>query len=90
MSVRKLRTKLIRNLRLQKGDEAEEDEADYEVPDEIEDVIEELLTGLRSSDTVIRWSAAKGEFATQKQGDQGVNGMILKVFLIFSSKKWRF
>ena len=41
--------------------EAEDDDEDYEVPDELEDVIEELLTGLRSSETIIRWSAAKGE-----------------------------
>ena len=41
--------------------EAEDDDEDYEVPDELEDVIEELLTGLRSSETIIRWSAAKGK-----------------------------
>jgi len=44
--------------------EAEVEDADegYEVPDEIEEVIEELLTGLRSQETIIRWSAAKGIF----------------------------
>lgn len=40
------------------GDDADEG---YEVPDEIEEVIEELLTSLRSQDTIIRWSAAKGQ-----------------------------
>jgi len=45
----------------QAGAEEEDEEGDYEVPDEIEEVIEELLTGLRSSETIIRWSAAKGE-----------------------------
>jgi hypothetical protein len=45
----------------QAGAEEEDNEGDYEVPDEIEEVIEELLTGLRSSETIIRWSAAKGE-----------------------------
>ena len=40
--------------------EEEEFDGDYEVPDEMEEVIEELLTGLRSSETIIRWSAAKG------------------------------
>ena len=35
-------------------------EEEYDVPEEIEEVIEELLQGLRSSETIIRWSAAKG------------------------------
>ena len=38
----------------------EEDEDDIEVPEELEDVIEQLLVGLRDRDTVVRWSAAKG------------------------------
>lgn len=38
----------------------EEDETDYDIPDDIEDVIEELLSGLRDYDTIARWSAAKG------------------------------
>ena len=38
----------------------DETEEDYDIPDEIEDVIEYLLEGLRSIETVIRWSAAKG------------------------------
>ena len=37
-----------------------EDDEEYDVPDEIEEVIEELLTGLRDKDTIVRWSAAKG------------------------------
>lgn len=39
---------------------AAEGEEDYEIPDEMEDVIEQLLTGLRDNNTVVRWSAAKG------------------------------
>jgi len=39
----------------------ENDEEGYDIPDEIEDVIEELLCGLRDKETVIRWSAAKGK-----------------------------
>lgn len=39
--------------------EAEEEDY-YDVPETIEDVIEELLVGLRDKDTVVRWSAAKG------------------------------
>ncbi|XP_068082742.1 tubulin-specific chaperone D [Anabrus simplex] len=33
---------------------------DFEVPEEIEEVIEELMQTLKDSETVIRWSAAKG------------------------------
>ena len=45
-----------------KGEEDEDQEEDeYDVPDEIEDVIEELLCGLRDKETVVRWSAAKGK-----------------------------
>ena len=38
----------------------EEADEDYDIPDEIEEVIEYLLEGLRSPETIIRWSAAKG------------------------------
>ena len=40
------------------GVDGEEDCSD--VPESIEDVIEELLVGLKDKDTVVRWSAAKG------------------------------
>ena len=38
----------------------EEEEEEYDIPDMIEEVIEELLVGLRDKDTIVRWSAAKG------------------------------
>ena len=38
----------------------EDDEEDEDVPEEMEEVIEQLLIGLRDKDTVVRWSAAKG------------------------------
>ncbi|XP_033630444.1 tubulin-specific chaperone D-like [Asterias rubens] len=38
----------------------EDDDGDYDIPEEIEDVIEQLLVGLRDKDTIVRWSAAKG------------------------------
>ena len=46
-----------------KKDIIEKDEAedDYDIPDELEEVIEELLCGLKDKDTVARWSAAKGK-----------------------------
>ena len=33
----------------------------YDVPEEIEEVIGVLLNGLRDRDTIVRWSAAKGQ-----------------------------
>lgn len=33
---------------------------EFDVPEEVEEVIEELMQGLKDTDTVIRWSAAKG------------------------------
>lgn len=41
-------------------EEEEEEEEGYEVPSELEDVLEMLLSALRDRDTVVRWSAAKG------------------------------
>lgn len=41
-------------------DAGEEDEDDYDIPEEIEAVLEQLLSGLADRDTVVRWSAAKG------------------------------
>ncbi|XP_068671771.1 tubulin-specific chaperone D-like isoform X2 [Montipora foliosa] len=35
-------------------------EEEYDIPEELEEVIEKLLTGLKDKDTVVRWSAAKG------------------------------
>ncbi|CAG8736301.1 24921_t:CDS:10 [Gigaspora margarita] len=37
-----------------------EKDDDEEVPQQLEEIIEILLNGLRSKDTVVRWSAAKG------------------------------
>nr|XP_046270183.1 tubulin-specific chaperone D [Scatophagus argus] len=39
--------------------EAQEQE-DYDIPEEVETVIEHLLVGLKDKETVVRWSAAKG------------------------------
>jgi hypothetical protein len=41
------------------GTAVDEDDA-VDVPLDIEDIVDMLLTGLRDSDTVVRWSAAKG------------------------------
>lgn len=37
-----------------------EEEEYFDVPEEVEDIIEHLLTSLKDKDTVVRWSAAKG------------------------------
>jgi hypothetical protein len=38
----------------------EEDDADEDIPENLEVIIEILLNGLRDKDTIVRWSAAKG------------------------------
>ncbi|OQR90902.1 tubulin-specific chaperone D, partial [Thraustotheca clavata] len=38
----------------------DENDEDFEVPEELEQVVDVLLCGLRDRDTVVRWSAAKG------------------------------
>ncbi|XP_052769851.1 tubulin-specific chaperone D-like isoform X2 [Mya arenaria] len=38
----------------------EDDDEDYDIPEEMEEVIEMLLTSLKDKDTIVRWSAAKG------------------------------
>ncbi|MEE6506738.1 hypothetical protein FKM82_007829 [Ascaphus truei] len=38
----------------------EHDEEEYDIPEEVENVIEQLLVGLKDKDTIVRWSAAKG------------------------------
>ncbi|KAJ8938560.1 hypothetical protein NQ314_011450 [Rhamnusium bicolor] len=38
----------------------EPEENDLEVPDEVEEVIDQLIHGLRSFDSIVRWTAAKG------------------------------
>uniref|UniRef100_A0A8C9YBP0 Tubulin-specific chaperone D n=1 Tax=Sander lucioperca TaxID=283035 RepID=A0A8C9YBP0_SANLU len=35
-------------------------EEDYDIPEELETVIEHLLVGLKDKETIVRWSAAKG------------------------------
>uniref|UniRef100_A0A3Q3IL70 Tubulin-specific chaperone D n=1 Tax=Monopterus albus TaxID=43700 RepID=A0A3Q3IL70_MONAL len=40
--------------------EIQEQEEDYDIPEEVEMVIEYLLVGLKDKETIVRWSAAKG------------------------------
>ncbi|XP_058024468.1 tubulin-specific chaperone D [Ahaetulla prasina] len=46
------------NITVNTGEEEEEEE--YDIPGEVENVIEQLLIGLKDKDTIVRWSAAKG------------------------------
>ncbi|KAJ4774444.1 Tubulin-specific chaperone D [Rhynchospora pubera] len=38
----------------------QEEDGDMDIPEIVEEIIDLLLTGLRDSDTIVRWSAAKG------------------------------
>ncbi|XP_072299328.1 tubulin-specific chaperone D [Eucyclogobius newberryi] len=40
--------------------EPQELDEDYDIPEEVETVIEHLLVGLKDKETIVRWSAAKG------------------------------
>ena len=44
----------------QEEEEEEEKEEEEEVPEDLEEIVEEILGGLRDRDTIVRWSAAKG------------------------------
>nr|CAD7392228.1 unnamed protein product [Timema cristinae] len=62
----------------------DQEQNDIEVPEEIEDILHNLLTGLNDTDTIIRWSAAKGigritERLPQAMANEVV-GMVLEVF----------
>lgn len=59
----------------------ENDEDDIAVPEEIEEIIEELLQALRSPSSDVRWSAAKGigrvtNRLPQSLGDEVVGSVI--------------
>uniref|UniRef100_UPI00398F11B9 tubulin-specific chaperone D n=1 Tax=Pristiophorus japonicus TaxID=55135 RepID=UPI00398F11B9 len=49
----------IQKMELKTADDNDDDD-DYDIPGEIENVIEQLLFGLKDKDTIVRWSAAKG------------------------------
>ncbi|GKV12903.1 hypothetical protein SLEP1_g23988 [Rubroshorea leprosula] len=49
----------LENSKSELGTDYPEDE-DMDVPDILEEIIEMLLSGLKDTDTVVRWSAAKG------------------------------
>jgi hypothetical protein len=68
-------------------------EPEIHVPPELEDVVDQLLTGLRDRDTVVRWSAAKGlgritERLPRECADDVV-GAILEVSARFAASEAR-
>ena len=61
---------------------------DYFVPEEIEEIIQELLEGLRSSETIIRWSAAKGiGRITGRLPKDMADDVVESLFEVFSLKE---
>ncbi|KFW79471.1 Tubulin-specific chaperone D, partial [Manacus vitellinus] len=50
---------VVLNQKREAAAEADDDE-EYDIPAEIENVVEQLLVGLKDKDTIVRWSAAKG------------------------------
>eukprot|EP01147_Barroeca_monosierra_P001365 gene1365-4540_t len=42
------------------GEDGDLEEDDFDIPSELEDVIDVLLVGLSDKDTIVRWSCAKG------------------------------
>ncbi|XP_064531752.1 tubulin-specific chaperone D [Pseudopipra pipra] len=50
---------VVQNQKREAAAEADDDE-EYDIPAEIENVVEQLLVGLKDKDTIVRWSAAKG------------------------------
>ena len=47
-------------MRVEEEEEEEEGEEEMEIADEVEEIIEFLLTCLKDRETIVRWSAAKG------------------------------
>lgn len=67
------------------GAEEEEDEADEDVPELVEEVIELMLASLSDSDTVVRWAAAKGVGRVTNRlsrdfGDQVLESLLERCF----------
>lgn len=52
--------KMPNNSQINRLDNIEDSNEDIEVVDEVEEVIDQLIQGLRNSDGVVRWSTAKG------------------------------
>ncbi|CAJ0628726.1 13375_t:CDS:10 [Entrophospora sp. SA101] len=68
----------------------EEGEEDEEIPDQIEEIIEILLNGLKHKDTVVRWSAAKGlGRLSQRLPQELADDVIGSLFELFSENTYK-
>ena len=65
--------------------EVDEEDEDYDVPDDIEEVIEYLLESLRSTETIIRWSAAKGIGRVTGRLPKELAGENFRILVAFSN-----
>jgi hypothetical protein len=61
---------------------------DIEIPEQLEDIVEQLLVGLRDRDTIVRWSAAKGigRITSRLPKDLG-DDVVAAVFELFSDNE---
>ena len=70
------------------GDTQKDDIDDIEIPEQLEDIVEQLLVGLRDRDTIVRWSAAKGigRITSRLPKDLG-DDVVAAVFELFSDNE---
>uniref|UniRef100_A0A8C4NV09 Tubulin-specific chaperone D n=1 Tax=Dicentrarchus labrax TaxID=13489 RepID=A0A8C4NV09_DICLA len=54
--------------------ETQEQEEDYDIPEEVETVIEHLLAGLKDKETIVRWSASQGVCSCFQESDNAWHG----------------
>ena len=64
------------------------DNPNYDIPDEMEEIIGTLLNGLRDKDTIVRWCAAKGigRITERLPHDLG-NDVVQSVIELFSPRE---
>ncbi|CAN0086774.1 unnamed protein product [Ectocarpus sp. 13 AM-2016] len=66
-----------------------EEEEEVDVPEELEDIVEALLCGLRDRDTVVRWSAAKGiGRITERLPRELADDVVCSVLDLFVEAEW--
>ncbi|CAK4917202.1 unnamed protein product [Aphanomyces euteiches] len=66
----------------------EEDDDDLEVPEELEQVVDMLLCGLRDRDTIVRWSSAKGiGRITARLPFEFADDIVMSVLELFSTSE---
>ncbi|KAF4617278.1 hypothetical protein D9613_005867 [Agrocybe pediades] len=61
--------------------EADEDDQDIDVPDEIEDILGQTFEALQDRDTIVRWSAAKGVARIAQRLPKDFAGQVLETVM---------